>query len=152
MSKLAVLQGGLRSGKRCKKHAVAVVELAGSTAKCVPDKRVALEVCDKPWQVFDWEKHDHGPRIDLERRRPQGLRHRRPQPGFVAGVQLDFGVIQSIDLIGGECFPADHQSILPSLASRRDRSESFSAFLHPFLFLRRVWHRRWGGCRWSPLG
>ena len=62
---------------------------------------------------------------------------------------LDFGVIQSIDLIGGECFPADHQSILPSLTSRRDRSESFTAFLHPFFILRRVWRRRSGGCRWS---
>ena len=52
------------------------------------DKRVALEVCDKTWLVSDWEKHGRQPRIDLERRRPQGLRHRRPQPGFVAGVHL----------------------------------------------------------------
>ena len=148
MFKLAVVQGGQRSGKRCKEHAVAVVELAGSTAKIVPDKRVALSVCDKPWQVFDWEKHGHGPRVNLERRRPQGLRHRRPQPGFVAGVHfLDFGVIQSGDLICGECFPADHQSVLPGLASRRDRSELFAVFLHPFFLL---WRRRWGGCRWSP--
>ena len=103
MSKLAVLQGGQRSGKRCKEHAVAVVELAGSTAKRVSDKQVALKVCDKPWLVFDWEKHGHRPRVNLERRRPQGLRHRRPQPGFVGGVHLlDFGVIQSVDLIGGE--------------------------------------------------
>ena len=101
-----------------------MVELAGSTAKRVSDKRVALEVCDKPWLVFDLEKHGRHPRIELERRRPQGLRHRRPQPGFVAGVHLlDFGVIQSVDLIGGECFPADHQSVLPGLASRRDGSE-----------------------------
>ena len=103
MSKLAVLQGGQRSGKRCKEHAVALVELAGSTAKRVSDKRVALEVCDKPWLVFDWEKHGHRPRVNLERRRPQGLPHRRPQPGFVGGVHLlDLGVIQSVDLIGGE--------------------------------------------------
>ena len=100
--------------------------------------------------MSDWEEHGSHPRIELECRRPQGLRHRRPQPGFVAGVHiLDFGVIQSIDLIGDECFPADRQSILPSLASRRDRSESFTAFLHPFFLL---WRRRRGGCRWSPLG
>ena len=69
------------------------------------------------------------PRIELERRRPQGLRHRRPQPGFVAGVHLlDFGVIQSVDLIRGECFPADHQSILPGLASRRDGNEPSRCF------------------------
>ena len=113
-----------------------MVELAGSTAKRVSDKRVVLDVCDKPWLVFDWEEHGSHPRIELVRRRPQGLRHRRPQPGFVAGVQLlNFGVIQSIDLICGECFPTDRQSISPSLASRRDRSESFTAFLHQFFIL-----------------
>ena len=106
-----------------------MTELAGSTTKRVSDKRVALEVCDKPWLVFDWEKHGRQPRIELERRRPQGLRHRRPQPGFVAGVHLlDFGVIQSVDLIRGECFPVDHQAILPGLASRRDGSEPSRCF------------------------
>ena len=110
-----------------------MVELAGSTAKRVSNKRVALEVCDKPWLVFDWEKHGCHPRIELERRRPQGLCHPRPQPGFVAGVQLlDFSVIQSVNLIGGECFPMDHQFVLPSLASRRNGSEPFAVFLRPF--------------------
>ena len=63
MSKLAVLQGGQRSGKRCKEDAVAVVELTGSTAKRVSDKRVALEVCDKPWL--------EPPRLD-QHQRPAG--------------------------------------------------------------------------------
>ena len=96
----------------------AVVELAGSTAKRVSDKRVAHEVCDEPWLVFDREKHGRDPRIKLERHRPQRLRHRRPKPCFVAGVKLlDFAIVQSVDLICGE-FPTDHQSVLPGLASR----------------------------------
>ena len=113
-----------------------MVELAGSTAKHVSDKRVALEVCDKPWLVFDWEEHGSHPCIELERRRPQGLRHRRPQPGFVAGVQLlDFGVMQSIDLIGGECFyrgPSVHtaQLGLPPRSQRVIHSV-FAPVLHP---------------------
>ena len=128
-----------------------MVELAGSTAKRVSDKRVALEVCDEPWLVFGREKHGRDPRIKLERRRPQRLRHRRPKPCFVAGVKLlDFAIVQSVDLIGDECFPTDHQSVLPGLASRRDGSEPFAVFLHPFILLWRVWRRRWGGCRWSP--
>ena len=73
MSKLAVLQGGQRSGKRCKEHAVAVVELASSTAKRVSDKRVALEVCDKPWMVFDWAEHGHGPRVNWSAADPRVL-------------------------------------------------------------------------------
>ena len=99
-----------------------VVELACSTAKRMSDKQVALEVCDKPWLVFDWEKHGSHPRIELQCRRTQGLRHRRPQPSFVVGIHLlDFGVVQSVNLI-------DHQSVLPGLASCCDGSELSACF------------------------
>ena len=80
------------------------------------NKRITLEVCDEPWLVFDWEAHCSNPCIKLERRRHQRLRHRRPKPCFVVGVKLlDLAIFQSIDLIGGECFPTDHQSVLARL-------------------------------------
>ena len=148
-------EGGQHSGQRGQEHVVAVVELAGSGTKRVSNKRVDLEICDKPWLVFgrDREKHGRDPRIKLERRRPQRLRHRRPKPCFVAGVKLlDFAIVQSVNLISGECFPTDHQSILPGLAPRRDGRQPFTVLLHPFFLLRVcnnncVWRRRW----WSPL-
>ena len=125
VSKSGILEGGQHSGQWGQEHVIAVVELTGSTAKCVSDKR---------------EKQGCQPGIKLESRRPQRLPHHRPEPGFVAGVHLlDFGIVQSVNFIRGECLPMDHQSILPSLASHRDRSEPFAVSLHPFFLWWRVW-------------
>ena len=52
MSKLTVLNCRQHCCQRCQEHAITVVELARSTAKCVPDKRVTLEVSNKPRLVF----------------------------------------------------------------------------------------------------
>ena len=112
-----------------------MVEFAGGAAKRVSDKWIALQIVNEPWLVFGRHREKHGchPRIKLQGCWPQRLRHRRPKPGFVAGVHLlDLGIVQSVDLIGGKCFPTDHQSELAGLASRRDRGEPFTVFLHPF--------------------
>ena len=49
MSKLTVLKYGQRCRQLCQEHVITVVKLAGGTAESVPDKRVALEVSNKPW-------------------------------------------------------------------------------------------------------
>ena len=82
-----------------------MVELAGSTAKCMSDKLVGFEISNKCWLVFDWEKHGCHTRTKLEPCRPQRIRHRRPKPRRVAGIWFhDLGIIQSVNLIYGECY------------------------------------------------
>ena len=130
MFKSAVADCRKRGGERCQEHAIAVVELAGSAAQRVPDKRVAFEVSNKPGLVLDREKHGRHRRVEPKYDSSQRPCHRRLEPSFVAGVQpLDFGIIEGVDLVGCKWFSADYEPVLLGLTSHRQGSESFTVLL-----------------------
>ena len=78
MFKSAVTEYRKRGGERCQEHAISVVELAGSAAKRVPEKRVAFEVSNKPRLVLDREKHGRHRRIQPKNGSSQRPHQRRP--------------------------------------------------------------------------